>query len=147
MNADDELPLLKMRFAPADGDGAIAFWLYCDSLPLPPRTTAIGSEGNKTRGKIHFGESMEGMYEDVLNLFLKGSEARWSPLMKDISARRTDGAGETYYQCVMCNKRMNQGHFVNSEIHCRRLQERHDVDRHQWDRESGYWVDVPRERW
>ena len=145
MHAGDELPLLKIRVGPADTTVALARCLSYDSLPSSPKHGATSVPESLLAADVMKGASMEKLYSEMVQSFEKEMPDKWSPVMLDISSEIKDDSGETIRVCDMCSgkKRMNQGHFADSLMHCKRLKDWHGIERHEWDRESGRWIDVP----
>ena len=64
--------------------------------------------------------------------------------MRRVSLEEKDESGKTIRFCDLCpgKTHMNEGHF-DGQKHRKRLKAYHDVERHEWDREQGCWIDVP----
>ena len=69
MHAGDELPLLKIRFGPADTAIALARCLSYETLPLLPKNDATSVAETPLATEVMKGASMEDLYEDIVQSF------------------------------------------------------------------------------
>ena len=90
------------------------------------------------------GASMQRLYIDVVQSYQKAMLSTWSPVMREVSSEEKDESGQTIRICDLCSgtTQMSEGHFGGSK-HRKRLKLYHNIERHEWDREQGCWIDVP----
>ena len=144
MHPDDILPLLRIRIAPGEPTQALARCLTYDALPLPPKHGYTSVRESPFAADVLKGASMQRLYTDVVQSYQKATLSTWSPKMREISSEEKDESGQTVRICDLCpgTTQMNEGHFGGSK-HRKRLKLYHNIERHEWDREQGCWIDVP----
>ena len=145
VHVGDELPILKIRFGPADTAIALARSLSYDTLPPSPRNDVISVAETLLPAHIMMGASMEDLYSDMLEPSDKDVSKTWSRLMLSLSSGPILNESGKHHLCMLCpgQPRMDPGHILQNPLHCKRLKRYHNVERHEWDRDNGCWIDVP----
>ena len=145
VHVGDKLPILKIRFGPAETAIALARCLSYDTLPPSPRSDATSVPETPLPAHIMKGASMVDLYFDMLEPSDKDVSHTWSPLMLSLASRPILNPSGWHHLCTLCpgQPRMDPGHFLQNPLHCKRLKRYHNVERHEWDRDNGRWIDVP----
>ena len=132
---DMQLPLLKVRSAPADRGVAMRRAASWNSMPV--RHASGKSVGLQFSYEVGQSPSVKRLYAKLLDTFQRADPSCYSAVMVTL-CELVNGVNT----CTMCSKGFTESHW-DSITHNKRLKTHHGVSRHRWNSEIGFWEDVP----
>ena len=137
---ETKMPLVKVRSSPADRVTAVRRTEAWNAVTSHSRSIQIQVPEDPWNPPPY--PSLKALYTNTLNTFKKQDPDFFSPVMvRVMEVVPGNNSNPPSYKCMDCNKAMVENHF-DSEPHRKKMRWNHQVDRHVWNADIGFWEDV-----
>jgi hypothetical protein len=136
---ETKMPLVKVRGSPTDRRTAVRRTEAWNAVTRHSRSIQIRVPEDRWNPPPY--PSLQALYTNALQSFQKHDPEHFSPVMvRVMEVVPGTNSNPASYKCIECNRAMVESHF-DSEPHRKKMRWNHQVERHVWNAEIGYWED------